>query len=486
MKKLIKLNLICFILALYFFSNTEAKVKDNCFSCHSDLGTEEASLFENDIHHLAGLSCSDCHGGNKESDDMDLAMNKKYGFIGVPEGDQISEICSKCHSDSVFMHKFNRNLPTNQFTSLKNSVHGQLALNGKERILQCITCHNAHGIVSVKNKKSPVYPLNVPKTCNKCHGNAVYMRSYDPEEAVDQYSKYLTSMHGILNSKGDIKTAQCASCHGSHDILPVKDVRSKVYPVNIPKTCAHCHSNNGYMKEYNIPTDQFEKYSKSPHGIALLEKQDINAPACNSCHGNHAAIPPGVTSISKVCGTCHVLNAQLFSSSPHKKAFDEMNYPECETCHGNHDIVTDENKLLGVTDGTVCSKCHSAKKNISGYETAKYMRIMVDSLKAQNEEAQKMVFEAEQKGMEIEEAKFKLKDIRQAQFEAKTEIHSFNKNKFKSVINKGFAASDFVIKEAKGAVDEYYFRRIGLGISVLIISFLMVVLFLYIKKIENK
>ena len=65
------------------------------------------------------------------------------------------------------------------------------------------------------------------------------------------------------------------------------------------------------MKEYGIPTDQYEKYSKSVHGVALLQKHDLGAPACNKCHGNHGATPPGVESISKVCGTCHALNADL-------------------------------------------------------------------------------------------------------------------------------------------------------------------------------
>ena len=93
--------------------------------------------------------------------------------------------------------------------------------------------------------------------------------------------------------------------------------------------------------------------------LLCFKKNDIGAPACNSCHGNHAATPPGVESISKVCGTCHALNAELFSSSPHKKAFDQQNLPECETCHGNHEIIIASDKLLGIAPEAVCSKCHT-------------------------------------------------------------------------------------------------------------------------------
>ncbi len=74
--------------------------------------------------------------------------------------------------------------------------------------------------------------------------------------------------------------------------------------------------------------------------LHLLEKGDLSSPSCNDCHGNHGAVPPGVESISKVCGTCHVLNMELFEQSPHKKAFDENDYPECESCHGNHLVKT--------------------------------------------------------------------------------------------------------------------------------------------------
>ncbi len=473
------------MLSLGILSNALA-AEDQCFICHESLGSTEAELYKKDIHFKKGISCSGCHGGNSQSEDMDASMSKNAGFKGVMKGDDISLACAKCHSDKEVMKKYGSNLPTDQFEFLQKSVHGKLSTTGKERIVQCITCHNAHGIVTVNNQASPVYPLNAPKTCAKCHSNAVYMRSYNPSLPIDQYEKYLTSYHGILNRKGDSKTAECASCHGSHEILSVKDVNSKVYPINLPATCSHCHSDAQYMKSYKIPTDQFEKFSASVHGVALLQKHDIGAPACNSCHGNHAATPPGVESISKVCGTCHALNAELFSASPHKKAFDEQNLPECETCHGNHEIIVASDKLLGVTPEAVCSRCHSNEKNQKGYNSAKFMRVLIDSLTLQEIHSKDLVDQAEQKGMEIAEAKFKLRDINQAKLEARTMVHSFNEAKYKEVVDKGFAVTTFVSTEAQAAVDEFYFRRYGLVVSVLLISLLALALFLYIKRIEAK
>ncbi|HVO76289.1 MAG TPA: cytochrome c3 family protein [Ignavibacteriaceae bacterium] len=475
------------MLIIFFsaFCNNIFAANDECISCHEAIGDEAAAKFKEDIHFKKGISCADCHGGDKNSDDQEIAMGTK-NFIGVPKGNLISDVCARCHSSREIMKRYGSDLPVDQYSLLESSVHGKISISGNERIVQCITCHNAHGIVHVKNILSPVYALNIINTCSKCHSNSVYMRKYNPSLPIDQLEKYRTSIHGILNAKGNVKAAECVSCHGSHDIKPAEDVNSKVYAAHIPGTCASCHSDKEYMKEFKIPTDQFEKYSSSVHGIALLQKNDLNAPACNDCHGNHGAIPPGIESISSVCGTCHVLNAELFSSSPHKKAFDSRNLPECETCHGNHAIVNSSEKLLGVDNKAVCSKCHTENVEVKGYNSAKIMRRLMDSLSFEEKRAISLIEDAEQKGMEVSEAKFKLRDVRQAKLELRTVIHSFNENKFReAAVDKGLKVSGEIIKEADDAIDEYYFRRFGLGAATLIISVVVISLYLIIRRKES-
>lgn len=459
--------------------------KDQCMKCHQEIEDNASKLFIKDVHYSVKLSCAGCHGGNSSSEDMEFAMSASEGFIGIPSGNKISEICSGCHSDQDFMRKYNDKIPVDQYKNMKMSVHGKTATNGKERILQCTTCHGFHGIKRVDHPESPAYSVNIPQTCNKCHGNPAYIQSYNPSLAVDQLTKYRTSKHGKLNLKGNNKAADCADCHGSHIILSGTDVRSKVYKLNIPKTCADCHSDPVYMAEFKIPTDQFKKYSESVHGKAVFEKHDKYAPGCNDCHGNHGATPPGIASISNVCGSCHSLNAELFSQSPHKKAFDENNYPECETCHGNHDILIATDALLGVNKGSVCVTCHSTDKYSDGYYAAKEMRSLIDSLVRTDSISRKYVFDAEQKGMEVEDTKFKLREIHQARLESRTVVHSFNMDQFKEVTEKGFAVGNNVKNEAVAAIDEYYFRRYGLAFAVIVISVFMVMIFLYIKRIER-
>ncbi len=460
-----------------------ARAADGCLECHSSLGDKPSELYQRDIHHARGIACSGCHGGDASSSDMDRAMDRKAGFIGKPSGDSVSVVCARCHSDAEKMKLLHSSIPAGQFELLQQSIHGKLATNGKSRIVQCTTCHGAHGIVSVQDPRSPVHPRNLVATCARCHSDASYMRSYNPSLPVDQREKYKTSVHGIRNAAGDTKVAECANCHGSHGILATKDVRSSVYPTNLPQTCAKCHSDAAYMKGYGIPTDQFERYSRSVHGVALLERNDLGAPACNNCHGNHGATPPGVSSISQVCGTCHALNSELFSASPHKAAFDSLKVPECETCHGNHGIVVATDTLIGTGAGTTCTRCHA--EGSAEYTEAAVMRRMLDSLDAGEAGAMAIVDEAEQKGMEIGEAKFRLREVRQARLQSRTIVHAFDEGKLRTVVDKGLGVAVWIRGEGTRAIDEYYFRRLGLGISTLIITVLAVTLYVFIRRLEK-
>jgi predicted CXXCH cytochrome family protein len=463
-----------------------ASADDQCLVCHTALGDKPSSAFSHDIHHEKGISCAGCHGGNSATDDMEQAMDSAKGFRGVMKGDAISQACAGCHSDSVRMKSFGAAIPIGQWETLQSSVHGKMIGKDGSHVVQCTTCHGSHGIARVHTPASPVYPTNVVATCTKCHASATFMRTYNPSIAVDQLEKYRTSVHGVKNAAGDVKTAECASCHGSHDILGPTDIKSHVFPENLPGTCARCHSDAKYMAEYKIPTDQYDKYARSVHGVALLEKHDLSAPACNSCHGNHGAVPPGVASISNVCGTCHALNAELFAGSPHKEAFDQIGLPECETCHSNHEIKPASKSMLGVNEDAICSTCHTPADNPKGYAAALVMRTMVDSLDTADSTATAFVEEAEQKGMEIGEAKFRLRDVRQARMESRTMVHAFSEARVRTVVDKGMGIAAKTEDEARNAVQEYYFRRTGLGVATLIITVLAAGLYLLIRRIERQ
>jgi predicted CXXCH cytochrome family protein len=486
MKKNVKYFAILF-LSFNLNSNFNlAQSDDQCFKCHIDMDDAKANLYKTDSHHLKGISCAACHGGDATSDDMDIAMSKEKGFIGVPQRTKRYEVCVNCHSDETKMKKFGSNLPTDQYENLKVSVHYQPTYNNQGPITDCITCHSVHEIKKVKDPESKVYPTRITTLCGECHSSAEYMKNYNPSLPVDQVSKYRTSVHGSLNAKGDPNAAECASCHGSHEIQPAKDSRSLVYATNIPVVCSKCHSDAKLMAKYKIPSDQYENYVQSVHGVALLEKGDLSSPSCNDCHGNHGAVPPGVESISKVCGTCHVLNMELFEQSPHKKAFDEHKYPECESCHGNHLVKKANDDMVGTQKPAVCVECHKSEDENKGLLVAGEMKKLIDSLKTIDSETTKILDEAGQKGMDVSDATFSLKDVRQVLIQSRTTIHAFNLDKFKEQIGEGFTIVNKAKITGEEAIDEFYFRRIGLGISTILVTLLVIGLYIKLRKVEKK
>ena len=108
------------------------------------------------------------------------------------------------------------------------------------------------------------------------------------------------------------------------------------------------------------------------HGRLLLVQRDLSAPACNDCHGNHGAYPPGVTLDRRGVRTMPRNNASLFNKSPHKPAFDQLGLPECATCHSNHDIHRASDTMLGGETGAVCRRCHEPGRR--RYKAAVTMR----------------------------------------------------------------------------------------------------------------
>src|SRR5262249_61025272 len=52
---------------------------------------------------------------------------------------------------------------------------------------------------------------------------------------------YLASYHGLASKLGSQVVANCASCHGVHNILSSNDPRSTINRANLVKTCGQCH-----------------------------------------------------------------------------------------------------------------------------------------------------------------------------------------------------------------------------------------------------
>ncbi len=386
--------------------------EDKCISCHQEIELMPQDFHENDIHLQEGLSCVGCHGGDPNTEDPEEAMDPNKGFVGIPSRRDIPKFCGKCHSDINFM------------------------------------------------------------------------RTYQPRIATDQVQQFYTSVHGIQLRKGDLKVAECVSCHTAHAILPAIDPRASTYPLNIPKTCKKCHSDKKYMEGYQISLSQYDDYVNSVHGFALLEKEDTGAPACNDCHGNHGAIPPGIESISHVCGNCHANNMLYFESSSMAEPFKELGIHACDQCHGYHDIQITNDNMVSVGEESVCTDCHSSGDD--GYEAAENIHKDLKEFANEYNAAEVKLKEVQQKGMDDVDILFLLQEAHQILIHSRTLVHTFDPEKIHEKKEEGLQKINAAIALAHKEIENYFFRRRGFGIATLFITLLVIALYFKIKEIEKK
>ena len=397
--------------------------------------------------------------------------------LGAVAHAQTPNSCLDCHSVLDPPYK----VTEQQFSQ---DIHAQKGLT-------CASCHGGDPSKDDQDAMSKkagfrgkIARNDVPALCGRCHSDGAYMRRYNPSLRTDQFAQYLTSVHGKLRAKGDDKVAVCTDCHGLHDLRPASDTRSKVHPLNIAQTCARCHADAAYMKGYSIPTDQFAGYSASVHHEALTVRGDVSAPTCTTCHGNHGAAPPGVSTVQNVCSTCHVFQAQLFESSPHQAAFEAASLPGCVTCHSNHRISHPTDAMLGAGPESVCTNCHT--DGDAGYQAATQIAQQLGRLDTSVKDAAEILDRAESAGMEVSDAQLEQDQARDSLTKSRVGIHSFNAARLQQDVDAGLQITAKTHQEGAGALQERDYRRKGLAWSLLAIVAVVIGLRLYLRQVERR
>jgi DnaJ-class molecular chaperone len=125
------------------------------------------------------------------------------------------------------------------YAQYKGSIHGTAVGKGVAEAPSCTGCHGEHKIYSPKDPKSTVFATHVAEQCSKCHASISIMSKFGIE--TEQVATFDESFHGVANKFGSRTVANCASCHGTHDIRPPEDPLSSVNPKNVPRTCGKCH-----------------------------------------------------------------------------------------------------------------------------------------------------------------------------------------------------------------------------------------------------
>lgn len=364
----------------------------------------------------------------------------------------------------------------------------------RESGFRCVDCHGGDAAATDKSRAhDPGHGFRgVPAgaaqiaVCAQCHSDAEFMRRFSPRQRVDQASEYATSIHGKQLAQGDVRVATCASCHGAHGIRRINDAKSPVFPTNVATTCASCHASQQHMSGYKLPdgsalpTNQLAEYQKSVHHTALTKGNDLSAPVCNDCHGNHGAAPPGAGSVANVCGTCHAAFAQKFETSVHRQILDKG----CVECHGNHAVLKPSDEMLGAGERAMCATCHSGPDD-KGAAAADAMRSAIERLKAGIDGSSALIARVRNAGIETGAEELALANARSHVTLARTEMHAFEPTRVEPVVADGLKILAAVDQAGARAVDELRFRRRGLAVSLAAILLVVIALGIKIRQIDR-
>lgn len=324
---------ICFIaLAMPLWAQS-----DICLECH-DVSIE-ASIHE-------GFECQDCHT------ELDLDLHIDEGVL--PYFDE-SASCGSCHEYEWDEHAL--------------SVHG-LKINGTSPDeATCVDCHGTHNVLPADDPGSMVHPAQMIITCGKCHSNPELMERHNIA-IPDPVARYESSIHFRVLEESGYASATCNDCHGTHDIQNMRHAQSKINYWNVAGTCGQCHAT------------EYEEFQRSNHWLAL-QRGVHDAPACITCHGEHAITDPtGRYDIIKkremadhTCMKCHADDdlaskygftegvAATYRDSYHGMAVlrGDEDAAACYDCHGTHAILAPKYASSTINPENLhgtCAKCH--------------------------------------------------------------------------------------------------------------------------------
>lgn len=169
-----------------------------------------------------GAVCTDCHGAHTIRPAIDPASQISPAHV--------PETCGQCH--------------TNVLAAFRDSIHGEAFARGIRDAPTCTDCHGEHRILARTEPRSPIFAANIPsETCGRCHRDTRLSERFGLPS--NQVPAFQDSFHGLALRAGQLTAANCASCHGVHDIRPSSDPRSHVNAANLAQTCGKCHPGAG-------------------------------------------------------------------------------------------------------------------------------------------------------------------------------------------------------------------------------------------------
>lgn len=189
-----------------------ARAQNSCLTCHRQQEGDRggpAHDWPTSVHFVNGIGCQDCHGGDARSDDPQIAMNPKNGFVGRPAPKDVPSFCGKCH-EAVR-------------DNYLQSAHAAMLQADPSAAPNCVTCHTAH-----KQHKVTLDLIN-ERTCGRCHDYARAARLKEAMRGIENDVQAVTArerhvfLHGIATD--DEQKAIFAVRNQAHRLTHVLEIQ---------------------------------------------------------------------------------------------------------------------------------------------------------------------------------------------------------------------------------------------------------------------
>ncbi|MBM3810321.1 MAG: hypothetical protein FJW20_01675 [Acidimicrobiia bacterium] len=240
-----------------------AQSAESCAGCH-----DVAAKLSTSTH--AKVVCAKCHPQREEYPHPPTAPKPACGSChaaqsaqhGVSvhgqklrQGDASAPDCATCHGAAHEVTRarnieFHKEVPntcgmchTEVLAQFQASVHGAAAMQGVPNAPVCTDCHGEHSILPSSERASTTNPRQIRETCGRCHGDIRLMRRFGLPQ--DRLTSFDESFHGLAARGGSQTVANCASCHGYHNVLPSSNPKSMTHPDHLAQTCGQCHPGAG-------------------------------------------------------------------------------------------------------------------------------------------------------------------------------------------------------------------------------------------------
>lgn len=258
-----------------------------------------------------------------------------------------SASCLECHSD--------QQLKDRRADGSVRSLFADEKLLGASahRSLDCVDCHEG-----VDGDATPHRAKAVAVDCFSCHDDTAKKHGFHARLQL----KPRPAGHGT----------DCATCHGGHDVQPVKSPQFAMAKATLTEGCGKCHE--------KARTSFIASAHGKPRAALTAATPTLN---CLTCHQDAAIAAPEPASRveqklaqAKLCESCHVekpavashaLRGTRFVSSFEKSVHGaalQAGKPEaatCVDCHGAHEMnraIAAGARMNKQRQPETCAKCH--------------------------------------------------------------------------------------------------------------------------------